>query len=219
MTQPDAGSSPDAGRAQGLDRRARAERPDAETRRSLLAAAAKGDQAARESLLEVHLDLVLEAARARAQGGGEALTSADLFQEGTIGLLSAIDAYASSGEGEFEAYARGRIASGMDAAEAAETDAREESRELIQAAEQYERAEVALHKEQGRPPTGEELARLLGWTAARTAEVAEMIVNARRQHDEELLQYLDPEDVSQEELQRLLDERAESGSDGEQRGG
>jgi RNA polymerase sigma factor (sigma-70 family) len=125
---------------------------------------AQGDRNARELLLEQHLDLVVAVARERAHEGDQALSSADLFQEGTIGLLSAIDAYASIGVGDFESFARSRIASEMAAAEAAEDDAREQNREVVAAAEAYERAEFLFRREHGRQATIEELAHQLEWS-------------------------------------------------------
>lgn len=161
-------------------------------------------------LLEQHLDLVVAVARERAHEGEQALSSADLFQEGTIGLLSAIDAYATAGVGDFESFARSHIASEMAAAEAAEDDAREQNREVVAAAEAYERAEFLFRREHGRQATVEELARSLEWSEERTEEVAGMIDAARRQHDQDLLEYLDPEEVSPEEVQGLIDESTES---------
>ncbi|MGH7922856.1 MAG: sigma-70 family RNA polymerase sigma factor [Candidatus Dormibacteraceae bacterium] len=182
-------------------------RPDGEERRELLARVADGDRSARESLLATHLDLVLAVARERSQVNTDGLSSADLFQEGTIGLLAAIDAYATSGVGNFESFARSRIASEMDAAQAAEEDARQQNREVVAAAEAYERAEMQFRREHGRQATVDELAHLLVWSGERTEEVARLVDTARRQHDEDLLQYLDTEDVGAEDLQRLLDER------------
>lgn len=174
----------------------------------MLARVAQGDRGARERLLQQHLDLVLAVARERAQqqGDGGPLSSADLFQEGTIGLLSAIDAYATAGVGDFESFARSHIASEMAAAEGAEDDARQQNRDAVVAAEAYERAEFVFRREHGRQATIEELARLLEWGEERTEEVATMVAAARRQHDEDLLAYLDAEDVTPEELQGLLDQ-------------
>lgn len=178
---------------------------------------AQGDQGARERLLEQHLYLVLTVARERAQGDEQALSSADLFQEGTIGLLSAIDAYATAGVGDFESFARSRIASEMAAAEAAEDDARQQNRDAVVAAEAYERAQFLFRRQHGRQATVEELARLLEWSEERTEEVATMVNTARRQHDEDLLDYLDGEDVSPGEVQGLFDQRA--GRAGDETGG
>lgn len=161
----------------------------------MLARVAQGDRDARKVLLEQHLGLVLAVAEERAQGADQALSSADLFQEGTIGLLSAIDSYATTGVGDFETFARSRIASEMAAAEAAEDDARQQNEDAVAAAEAYERAEFEFRHEHGRQATIEELAGLLEWSEERTEEVATMVDTARRQHDEDLLPYLDAEDA------------------------
>ena len=182
----------------------------------MLARVAQGDRGARELLLEQHLDLVLAVAREHARGDEQALTGADLFQEGTIGLLSAIDAYATSGEGDFESFARSRIASEMAAAEAAEDDAQQQNQDAVAAAEAYERAEFLFRREHGRQATIEELARLLEWSEERTEEVGTMVDTARRQHDEDLLPYLDAEHDAPEELQGFLDQGA--GREGDETG-
>jgi DNA-directed RNA polymerase specialized sigma subunit len=179
----------------------------------LLARVAQGDRGAREVLLEQHLDLVAEVAQQLAREGDQELSSADLFQEGTIGLLSAIDAYATSGVGDFESFARTHIASEMAAAEAAEEDAREQDREVVAAAEAYQRAEFLFRQEYGRQATIEELARRLEWSEERTEEVATMIDTARRQHDEDLLEYLDGEGGTSEEAPGRVDQK--TGSDGD----
>lgn len=213
MTHADDRPVPSGG-ASGSRSRGAGRRLDPAERRELLARVARGDRGAREILLERHLDLVMAVAQDRAQGGGgEALPSADLFQEGTIGLLAAIDAYATSGVGDFETFARSRIATEIDAAKAAEDDAIQQNRDVVAAAETYQRAEVEFRRENGRQATIEELAKVLEWTEDRTEEVAVMVDTARRQHDEDLLQYLDAEDVSPEDLQRLLDERTAADSD------
>ena len=152
-------------------------------------------------------------ARERTHEGERALSSADLFQEGTIGLLSAIDAYATTGVGDFETYARERIASEMAAAEAAEDDALEQSREVVAAAEAFERAAFLFRREHGRDATIEELAHSLEWSEERTQEVASMVDAARRAHDEDLLEYLDADDEMLEELPGLVDQTPPEGGD------
>jgi DNA-directed RNA polymerase specialized sigma subunit len=156
---------------------------------------------------------VVAVARERTHEGERALSSADLFQEGTIGLLSAIDAYATTGVGDFETYARDRIASEMAAAEAAEDDALEQSREVVAAAEAFERAAFLFRREHGRDATIEELAHSLEWSEERTQEVASMVDAARRAHDEDLLEYLDADDEMLEELPGLVDQTPPEGGD------
>lgn len=180
----------------------------------MLARVAGGDRGARELLLKQHLGLVLAVAEERAQADDQGLSSADLFQEGTIGLLSAIDAYATTGVGDFETFARSRIASEMAAAEAAEEDARQQNQDAVAAAQAYERAEFQFRHERGRQATIEELAHLLEWSEERTEEVATMVDIARRQHDEELLPYLDTEDDTSGEIDQGNETRGASGPSG-----
>ena len=66
---------------------------------------------------------------------------------------------------------------------------------LVQAAHDYAEAEVAARRELGRPATDVELAQKLEWSVKRTVEIGQMVADARRRHDEELLQYLEPGDI------------------------
>lgn len=164
-----------------------------------------GDPRARERILSRHLNLVDDAVSTRRN---ESLAEADLYQEGTIGLLRAIDGFAASGRDDFSIYAREQIALHMDLAIAAENASVREARDMVAAAESFERTEQELRREKhGVAPTDREIAERLEWTEARAAEVREMVAAARRRHDEELLAYVDPEDVDPEELRKLLDER------------
>ena len=72
---------------------------------------------------------------------------------------------------------------------------------MVDAAHQYEVAELALARELGRAPTPSELAKKLEWTPQRTDQIGEMVDEARRIHDQELLQYLDPDAVEDEEAE------------------
>jgi RNA polymerase sigma-B factor len=183
---------------------ARSSESEGPRQQDLLRAASAGDQGARERLLQDHLELVEQALRERA---GRSLEGGDLFQEGTIGLMGAIDDFEQSGRADFQPYARERIAQQMDAALTEEDAALERAAGLVQAAEAYERAEQAVRRAMGRPGTDEEVARHLKWDVARTIDIKEMVAEARRRHDEEMLAYLDPEDLDPEELRRLIAER------------
>ena len=171
------------------------QQPAAAEHERLLDAARRGDQAARESLTRAHLDWVVAAAEERS---GRGLSPADLFQEGTIGLMEAIERSGQPGAGDFEALARTQVAGRMDAAIATEEKAVQDSRMLVQAAEDYERAEIEVRRRFGRPATDVELAEKLEWTVARTAEIGQIVAEARRRHDEELLGYLEPDDIDPE---------------------
>jgi hypothetical protein len=83
----------------------------------------------------------------------------------------------------------------MDSALSQEDRAQEDGRKLVEAAEDYERAELSLRRELGREATPSELAAKLEWSAERTAGIGELVADARRRHDEELLTYLDPEEI------------------------
>ena len=163
--------------------------------RQLLEAAAHGDAKARDALTQAHLDWVLSAARERADRG---LSQGDLFQEGSIGLMEAIDRFPSSGWEDFEGFAREQVARRMDGALGEEERVVNDGRMLIQAAEEYEGAEISLRLELGRSPTDSELAEKLQWSVQRTEEIGQMVADARRRHDEELLEYLDPVDADLE---------------------
>jgi DNA-directed RNA polymerase specialized sigma subunit len=170
---------------------------DAAERSRLLTAVAHGDQQARERLTNAHLGLVAQAARDRAD---RELSESDLFQEGTIGLIEAIEGFRTAARQDFEAYASERIADHMDRALDNEEKAVQASQQLIRAAEDYVRTEIALRQELGRAATNAEVAEKLEWSVERTVMIGEMVADARRRHDEELLQYLDPSDIDLDTL-------------------
>lgn len=173
----------------------RAHHPASAEHCQLLKAAANGDAKARDALTQAHLDWVLNAARERADRG---LSQGDLFQEGSIGLMEAIDRFPSSGWEDFEGFAREQVARRMDGALGEEERVVTDGRMLIQAAEEYEAAEISLRLELGRSATDSELAEKLQWSVQRTEEIGQMVADARRRHDEELLEYLDPVDADLE---------------------
>jgi DNA-directed RNA polymerase specialized sigma subunit len=178
-------------------------RPDRAEHERLLQAAGRGDHRACEALTEAHLDWVVAAARERAERG---LSQADLFQEGTIGLMEAIRAFSSSHRHDFETFARERVALQMDRALGAEDKAVQDGKMLLQAAQDYVRAEFSVRRELGRAATTAELAAKLEWTVQRTEEIGQMVADAQRRHDEEILQYLEPGDI---DLDALFEDRHE----------
>jgi DNA-directed RNA polymerase sigma subunit (sigma70/sigma32) len=87
----------------------------------------------------------------------------------------------------------------MDAALAAEAAAVREGEQLVAAANDYEKTEILLRRTLRRAPTDAEIAQKLEWTVERTRYIAEVVADARRRHDEELLAFIDPDSVDIED--------------------
>ena len=158
----------------------------------LLKQSALGDRGSQEKLVAASLSMVIRLADARPDRG---LTTLDLVQEGSIGLVEAVQTFADSGESNFAAFAEKKVGWQMDAAIAAEASAVREAELLITAAADYDRVEMLLARELHRAPTENEIAEKLEWTIERTRYVAQVVTDARRRHDEELLAYIDPEAI------------------------
>jgi hypothetical protein len=80
----------------------------------------------------------------------------------------------------------------MDEAIAADTGGDRDAQLLVTAATDYEHTQLVLCRELRREPTESELAEKLEWTVERTRYVASVVADARRRHDEELLEFIDP---------------------------
>jgi RNA polymerase sigma factor (sigma-70 family) len=210
--QPRGDSYPDREQAFEADVKRGTSASRGDDRGRLVEAAINGDPQARESLIREQLGWIQQAAGQRA---GRGLSEGDLVQEGSLGLMKAIDEFPGSGGTDFEAFAREQISEQMEQAIAQEDSAQEESRRLVQAAEDYQKAEFALKRELGRDATPAELAAKLEWPQHRTDGIADMVAEARRRHDEELLDYLDPEDL---DLDRLLGDAEDSADQGRSKG-
>jgi RNA polymerase primary sigma factor len=169
---------------------------------ALLEQAALGHRPSEERLVAGHLTMVMRLAGERGKQG---LTVAVLVQEGSIGLVEAVRSFAGSGEPEFARFAEGKVGAQMDAAIATESAAVRDTHLLVAAATDYERTEVVMYRELHRSPTEAELAEKLEWTIDRTRYVAQVVVEARRRHDEELLAFIDPAAIDFDDD----DERAE----------
>ncbi len=188
---------------QALARGARSAGPLAKSEEeTLLTRAALGDQSSQDRLVAGSLDLVIRLAAARQEQG---LSQADLVQEGSIGLLEAVRTFADSGQTDFARFAEARISAQMDGALAAEAAAVREGELLVAAATDYERAELVMKRILHRGPSAAELAEKLEWTVERTLFVAQVVADARRRYDEEMLAFIDPEAIVLEDD----DERSE----------
>ncbi|HEV2216205.1 MAG TPA: sigma factor [Candidatus Dormibacteraeota bacterium] len=158
----------------------------------LLRRSAGGDRASQDRLVEAFMPTVMRLAAARGERG---LPLGDLVQEGAIGLMEAIRTFSGSGEADFKRFAEVHIAAQLTIAIDAEAAAVREAQLLVTACEDYDRVETVLRRELHRAPTEAEMARKLEWTVDRTRYVALAVAEAKRRHDEELLAYIDPEEV------------------------
>jgi DNA-directed RNA polymerase sigma subunit (sigma70/sigma32) len=166
----------------------------------LLERAALGDRASQERLVAANLGLVIELADER---GNRGLSMPDLVQEGSIGLVEAVRAFATSGETDFASFAERQIGAQMDQAIATEMDAVRDAQLLVTAATDYEHTELVLRRELHRAPNDAELAEKLEWTVERTRYVARVVADARRRHDEEMLEFIDPAAIDFDDDGRL----------------
>ncbi|HEV2027342.1 MAG TPA: sigma factor [Candidatus Dormibacteraeota bacterium] len=155
----------------------------------LLERSGLGDRASQERLVAVNLGLVMRLAATRDEQG---LSMPDLVQEGSIGLVEAVRSFATSGETDFVDFAEQHAARQMDAAIASEAAAVRDAELLVTAATDYERTELLMRRLLERTPTEDELAEKLEWTVERTRYVSRVVADARRQYDEEMLEFIDP---------------------------
>jgi RNA polymerase nonessential primary-like sigma factor len=157
-----------------------------EEERRLLATHGQERDAANRRLIEHNLYLVLEAAEARKKRG---VSFGDLFQEGTVGLISAVEHYKPA-EGDFHASLVRIIAATMEDVVAQTEEAQRNDEAFVTACRLLESAQRLLAGRLGRSATPAELAKLLQWEEARVNVVLEMLREARVLHDQELVDYL-----------------------------
>jgi DNA-directed RNA polymerase sigma subunit (sigma70/sigma32) len=172
-------------------------RPAEEER--LLHLVALGDRPSEDRIVEANMTMVIRLATARSEQG---LSVLDLVQEGAIGLLEAVRSFATSGQGSFAGYAEQKVVAQMDSAISAEAAAVRDAQLLVTAATDYERADLVLKRELQREPVAAEIAEKLEWTIDRTLYVAQVVADARRRHDEELLAFIDPEAIDFDDDER-----------------
>lgn len=157
----------------------------------LLERSSHGDRASEDRLVAAYLGMIIRLAEARSDRG---LLVSDLVQEGALGLVQAVrDFNGGNGRRDFAAFAEQRVGEQMDAALSVEAAAVRDGELLVAAANDYERTEILLRRTLQRPATVAEIAEKLEWTVERTSYVGEVVADARRRHDEELLSFLDPE--------------------------
>jgi len=166
-----------------------------EEERRLLSTHGADRDAANRVLIEHNLHLVLEAAQARK---GRGVAFGDLFQEGTVGLISAVEHYKPA-DGAFHARLVHVIAVTMDDVLAQTEEAQRNDEAFVIACRLLESAQRLLSERLDRPATPAELAKLLQWEEARVNVILAMLSEARTTHDQELLDYLDDLDDQEDQ--------------------
>lgn len=149
------------------------------------------DAEASRDLVEHNLDLVVEQAEGHRDRG---LSFADLYQEGTVGLLDAVGAF--DGKGVFRDFASLHIGLQMDSLIETEGFARREAERYVAESRSLDLAQVMFRQQNEREPTEEELAGLLQWDRAHLTKVLGMLELARQRNDLLTLEFLD--DASEE---------------------
>lgn len=149
-----------------------------------------GGNAAAATLVSHHLSVALDAALQRRDQG---LEVGDLYQEGTVAVVTAVDEYAQRGGSAvgLRPYVERVVALHLDAALEREAEERAASEAFVRDAQRYELTEVELRGTLGREATSIELAAALQWSVEHVETVAEMLGEARALNDEALLPYLD----------------------------
>ena len=157
---------------------------------ALIAAAVRGDRDAHAALVEHALSPVLAEAVAHRDRGVDLL---DLFQEGSLAALVAVEEYVErTGNGAgFVAYVRRVVNRHLDHVIEQHEAAVVEAAELAEDTRLLDVARVALHRQAGREPTVTELASVLVWSPERVELISGILDNARADFDSDIVQYLD----------------------------
>lgn len=125
----------------------------------LIGAAQRGNRRARESLVAASLPTIRSIAL-RYRGLG--LPVEDLVQEGSVGLLEAIDGFDAGRGAEFEAYARFRVRRAIRNALTEQSRLIRLPKQIVERRRAIDRAEAGLRSATGRIPTLTEIAAATG---------------------------------------------------------
>ena len=140
-------------------------------RRAELRRQVRDGEAARRRLVEANLRLVVHLSR---QYLGRGVSSADLVQEGNVGLMAAVERFRPDGGGRFSTYAAVWIRGAMIAAIRNQGGAVRMPAHLTALVPRVSRAEQEFLKEHHRTPTVAELARRCGIAEEKVAWLREL---------------------------------------------
>jgi DNA-directed RNA polymerase sigma subunit (sigma70/sigma32) len=150
------------------------------------------DAGAARSLVEHNLDVVVDQAEAHL---GRGLQFSDLYQEGSVGLVDAVSAYA--GQGDFRDFASLHVGLQIDALIEEEAQARQEGEDDVRDLRTLDMAQVMFRRDNGRPAKAGEMQRLLGWDEGRLERIERMLEVARERNDAATLSALDDADTDE----------------------
>ena len=142
-------------------------RPGTAGEHELVLAARGGDRCARERLVASRLDTV-RAVASRYRGLG--LPLEDLVQEGSLGLLEAIERFDPGRRTDFDAFARFYVRRAIRNALTNQARLVRLPKQVVERRRLLARAEAESTAETGRPPTTAELAATTGLSAAAVTE-------------------------------------------------
>ncbi len=135
---------------------------------TVLEAARRGDSRAREQLVATHLGLIRSVAAHYRNLG---LPFDDLVQEGSVGLLEAIDLYDPARGADFETYARFRARRAIRNALTEKSRLIRLPKQIVERRRAIERAEARLAAAEGHVPTAQQVAAALGLPQSVVVEI------------------------------------------------
>jgi DNA-directed RNA polymerase sigma subunit (sigma70/sigma32) len=165
---------------------------------ALITAAGGGDRDAHAALVEHSLGPVLAEAVIRRDRGVEVL---DLFQEGSLAALVAVEEYVErrGAAAGLVAYVRRVVSRHLDRVIEEHEAAVAQAAELVEDTRLLDVARVALRRQTGREPTGTELAAVLLWSPEKVELISGVLDSARTEFDADIVQYLDDVDTDDSE--------------------
>ena len=155
----------------------------ADQEKSLARAIAVGDNAARDQMVRANLRLVVNIARGYT---GKGLVLQDLIEEGNLGLLRAVEGFDPDMNTRFSTYASYWIKQSIKRALVNTAKTIRIPAYMVELLSKWRRATNKLSDELGRPPTHEEVAKLLGLPKKKLAIIKKAIrvYNAAPQSDQ-----------------------------------